>query len=155
MSAPKRPCSATTRAGRPCRAWAVRGSDPPRCAAHGRTAASSQAAYELALCPDELAYPTLNGEIAYPALNDELTCPALNGEIAIARDMLRRLVEALRDGTPSGELVQLAQTCFAGTRTVAGLLRDKRALSGGAADGLMGAIGQALDELSTEWGVDL
>jgi hypothetical protein len=27
-------CTATTAAGRPCRAWAVRGSDPPRCAAH-------------------------------------------------------------------------------------------------------------------------
>ena len=35
------------------------------------------------------------------------------------------------------------------------LLRDKRALSGEAADGLAGAIGQALDELSTEWGIDL
>ena len=27
-------CTAHTAAGRPCRAWAVRGSDPPRCAAH-------------------------------------------------------------------------------------------------------------------------
>jgi plasmid maintenance system antidote protein VapI len=35
------------------------------------------------------------------------------------------------------------------------LLRDKRALSGDAADGLAGAISQVLDELSTEWGVDL
>ena len=29
------PCTATTSAGFPCRAWAVRGSDPPRCAPHG------------------------------------------------------------------------------------------------------------------------
>ena len=35
------------------------------------------------------------------------------------------------------------------------LLRDKRALSGEAADGIAGAISQALDELSTEWGIDL
>ena len=35
------------------------------------------------------------------------------------------------------------------------LLRDQRALSGESADGLLGAIGQALDELSTELGVDL
>lgn len=28
-------CTATTAAGRACRAWAVRGSDPPRCRAHG------------------------------------------------------------------------------------------------------------------------
>ena len=28
------PCSHTTRAGRPCRAWAVHGTDPPACSAH-------------------------------------------------------------------------------------------------------------------------
>ncbi|MBN1640377.1 MAG: hypothetical protein JXA09_04005 [Anaerolineae bacterium] len=31
-------CTATTRRGQPCRAWAVQGSDPPRCAAHGGSA---------------------------------------------------------------------------------------------------------------------
>jgi len=35
------------------------------------------------------------------------------------------------------------------------LLRDQRALSGEAADGIAGAIAQALDELSTELGTDL
>ena len=35
------------------------------------------------------------------------------------------------------------------------LLRDKRALSGDAADGLLSAIGKALDEISTELGVKL
>lgn len=35
------------------------------------------------------------------------------------------------------------------------LLRDKRALSGEAADGIAGAISQALDELSNEWGIEL
>ena len=35
------------------------------------------------------------------------------------------------------------------------LLRDKRALSGEAADGIAGAIAQALDELGTELGADL
>lgn len=35
------------------------------------------------------------------------------------------------------------------------LLRDQRALSGEAADGISGAVAQALDELSNELGVDL
>jgi hypothetical protein len=35
------------------------------------------------------------------------------------------------------------------------LMRDQRALSGEAADGISGAIGQALDELSTHLGVEL
>jgi len=30
-------CSATTRKGHPCKAWAVHGTDPPRCASHGGT----------------------------------------------------------------------------------------------------------------------
>ena len=35
------------------------------------------------------------------------------------------------------------------------MLRDRRALSGEASDGFAGAIAQALDELGSEWGVDL
>ena len=35
------------------------------------------------------------------------------------------------------------------------LLRDQRALSGEAADGIAGAIAQALDELSSELGAEL
>ena len=35
------------------------------------------------------------------------------------------------------------------------LLRDKRALSGQSADGLLDAIGKALDEISTELGIKL
>jgi hypothetical protein len=34
------------------------------------------------------------------------------------------------------------------------LLRDRRALSGDAADGIAGAIAQALDELNSELGID-
>ena len=30
----KQRCTATTRSGRPCRGWAIQGTDPPRCAAH-------------------------------------------------------------------------------------------------------------------------
>jgi hypothetical protein len=32
-------CTATTKKGTPCKGWAVRGSDPPRCGAHGGGAA--------------------------------------------------------------------------------------------------------------------
>jgi hypothetical protein len=38
---------------------------------------------------------------------------------------------------------------------IARLLRDKRALSGKAADGISGAIAQALDEMGTEYGLPL
>ena len=34
MTEPSRRCTATTAAGHPCRAYAVHGTDPPRCAPH-------------------------------------------------------------------------------------------------------------------------
>ncbi len=43
----------------------------------------------------------------------------------------------------------------ANTRRLGRLLRDQRALSGQAADGIAGAIAQALDELSNELGQPL
>ena len=38
-----RPCSFRTKEGRPCRAWAVRGSDPPACSAHLRASVCASA----------------------------------------------------------------------------------------------------------------
>ena len=35
----KTPCTATTRQDQPCRAWALPGTDPPRCAPHGGASA--------------------------------------------------------------------------------------------------------------------
>jgi len=91
----------------------------------------------------------------------------LDDEIAIARVTLRRILALLSADRvhrmPEGETVpmtpvdyaRLAALLLAGARTVARLLRDKRALSGEAADGIAGAIAQALDELSTELGIKL
>jgi hypothetical protein len=71
--------------------------------------------------------------------------------------VLRRLLLYLRDhpDLDAATLARLAPLAFRGTLTVARLLRDQRALSGEAADGIAGAIGQALDELGSAWGVEL
>jgi hypothetical protein len=50
---------------------------------------------------------------------------------------------------------RLAALSLAGARTIARLLRDKRALPGEAADGIPGTIAQAIDGLSTERGIPL
>ena len=47
-------CTATTAAGRTCRAWAVRGTDPPRCAAHRDRAEGASVTEELAAQIDDL-----------------------------------------------------------------------------------------------------
>ena len=151
----------------PCKAWAIRGSDPPRCSAHaGRNAGAgappgnqnrrTHGFYASALLPEELA--------DLVACSGDMT---LDDEIAIARVTLRRILALLSADrvhrTPEGTTVEmtpvdyarLAALLLAGARTVARLLRDKRALSGEAADGISGAISQAIDELSTEWGIPL
>ncbi|MDX1664830.1 MAG: hypothetical protein R3272_13645 [Candidatus Promineifilaceae bacterium] len=152
-------CTATTAAGNPCRAHAVRGSDPPLCSIHsgrvvegrrGNQNARTHGFYAHTLDAQELA-----DLVAYAG--DE----TLEDEIAVNRVLLRRLMEYLaRVQEAEGELSRadlatIGPLILRSTHNIARLLRDRRALSGDSADGLMGAIGQALDELSTEWGIEL
>jgi hypothetical protein len=132
--APAVRCAATTATGTPCKAWAVRGSDPPRCAAHRRSQA---------------APPPEAGEAAPPSL-----------DAAIA-DLYRRLGqlsryidERLADLEP-GLYARLASLQGQLTSRLGRLLRDRQQLEGDAADQLIQAVHQALDDISTEWGVEL
>jgi len=154
---PSRRCSHITRKGQPCRAWAMHGTDPPVCSVHAGLAGAppgnqygrTHGFYSTVLEPDELA-----DLVVYA---DDLS---LDDEIAAARVGLRRVLSALTaakdDGPASRQAYgHLAGLVFEGARTVARLLRDQRAISGDAAGGLSGAIAQALDELSVEWGIEL
>jgi hypothetical protein len=99
-------------------------------------------------------YPLLPGELAgLEALTDD---SSLENEIRVARVTLRRVM-AQMDQTPADPetLAKLGALVMSGARTIARLLRDERALTGQAADGIAGAIGQALDELSVELGLEL
>jgi hypothetical protein len=163
-------CSYVSSDGQPCKAWAIRGSEPPCCSAHSGLNAGAGALfkdqerrthsfYSPALQPEELA--------DLDACAEELS---LDDEIATTRVTLRRILallsveraerspehpRAAEGGMEPRDYARLARLALIGGRTVARLLRDKRALSGEAADGLAGAISQALDELSTEWGIEL
>ena len=74
---------------------------------------------------------------------------SLDEEIGMLRICMRRVLEANID--PAKTLQLLSK----GTGQLATLMRAKRALSGEAADGLADAFAKALDELSTELGIDL
>ena len=67
------------------------------------------------------------------------------------------IAEAQANGarTGSGDLVRLFELYTQASSRLSRMLRDRRALSGEAADGISGAIAQAMDELGTEMGVDL
>lgn len=74
---------------------------------------------------------------------------SLDEEIAMLRVAMRRVLEAPIDPARTLQLLSRA------TGQLATLMRAKRALSGDAADGLAGAFAKALDELSTELGIEL
>jgi hypothetical protein len=74
---------------------------------------------------------------------------SLDEEIGMLRVCMRRVLEA--DIDPA----KILQLLSRGVGQLATLMRAKRALSGKAADGLADAFAKALDELSTELGVDL
>ena len=125
----KQRCTALTSAARPCQAWAVRGSDPPRCAAHGGLE---------------------------PAEAEQNSQEALEQEIYAVRRLLWRLLDHLNEDPEPRlqEITVIAPILLDTTRTMAHLLRDQRALRGDTAEGIAGAIGQALDELAVEWGLN-
>jgi hypothetical protein len=124
------------RDGTPCRAWAVRGSDPPRCAAHGGRRPQPIASEEIPVDIDEVIR-----------------------DLAKKQRRLSAYIEAYLDTHPKPlvvkDLARLFQIHGLNASRIGRLLRDQRALSGEASDGIAGAIAQALDELATELDTDL
>ncbi len=149
-------CQATTKSGRPCGAWAVRGSSPPRCSAHlGRNAGAgapkgnqnrrTHGFYGRYYTADEL-----------DALQQFAADDSLDSEIGVVRVALRRALRVLQDEESDPAMVAaLMPLIFAGGRTVARLLRDRRLLSGEDADTIMREMADALEELGADWGVNL
>jgi plasmid maintenance system antidote protein VapI len=137
-------CTGQTRQGRPCLAWAVRGSSPPRCSAHGGRSPSPLPADPVAAEPED---PASDAEAIASIIRD----------LAAKQQRLSALIDShLNDESlTTADLARLLALHGLNASRLGRLLRDKRALSGDAADGLAGAIGQVLDELSSEWGVDL
>ena len=151
----KRPCSVPD-----CRAWAVRDSDPPLCAAHipesdggappGNRNAMVHGFYASTLHPDDLA-----------TLDEEATASSLDGEILIIRLALRRLQHMILSGATPGpnprrleanDYARFIGLTFQGANTLSRLLRVRWELPDNPWDRIMDA---ALDSLSEEWGVEL
>jgi hypothetical protein len=151
---PALPCSATTRAGNPCRAYAEAGS--AYCRVHRQALPAVPAApvaeamrgaqglYGRLLTPEDVA--------SLPAAG---AAQSLDDEIAFTRVVIRRLADLLEQTDGVAEATRLADALLRGTGRVADLLRAQQALSQQAAEGLMQAVEQALDELAKEWGVQL
>jgi hypothetical protein len=153
------PCSHTTKAGNPCRAWAVEGTDPPACSAHaGRNVgaggppanqnARTHGFYGRILSQQELA--DLVSYASDMSLDDEISC---------VRVALRRALEFVRDDSQRLDhdtFLRALGLIFHGARAVAYLVRLRQELAAAAGhDPFLDIIDQALDALGEEWGIEL
>jgi hypothetical protein len=212
-------CSHNTKAGRPCRAWAVRGSDPPTCSFHLRSGAGENARVQarssdlMAILGEITQEPAGSGDLRHNfgehtqepgcstqlrsgvgensqeqarssdlrydpgeqtrepgfydrTLSDEELADlvihaaelSLDDEIACTRSVVRRTLEFLgqQPGALSEtEYLRAAGLVLQGTRTIARLLREQQALSGGSDSRFQDIMDAALDGLSEEWGIEL
>ena len=124
-----------------CRAWAMRGEE--LCYAHLR----KRGLYRRFFTEEEVQEIE---EVASSSLRDpagnQLT---LDDVIEVLKVLIGRVLDREEDSSKALPLVER------GVRSLVSALRAKRALSGEAADGLAAAFAQALDELSTELGIEL
>ena len=132
-----RHCEAITAEGRACNAWAVRSSEPPRCAAHsGLTGA-----------PAGNRNAEKHG--VYSRRVDEIG--GIEDAVADLEHRLTRLthyIDQVEDPDMMPALALYGQMISRYGR----LLRDKRALSGESADNILELLGQAAEEVATELG---
>ena len=127
-----------------CRAWAVRGEE--LCYAHLR----KRGLYRRFFTEEEVQEIE---EVASSSLQDpagnQLT---LDDVIEVLKVLIFRILEREKKNHDLGKAIPLMEKAV---RSLIAALKAKRALSGEAADGLAAAFAQALDELSTELGVEL
>ena len=163
-------CTAPTASGKPCKAYAIQDSNPPRCSAHagrnkgagappGNHNAETHGFYDRAYSLEELA--DLVAHAANMTLDDEIAAVRVGIQRALLKikdgrtnDIDKEGDEYERDLT-AAEYAALTGLITTGANTVARLLRARRSVSGDAADGIAGAIAQALDEIGNELGLDL
>ncbi len=154
-----------TRAGKPCRAAALPGSNPPHCAAHGGTGKKPGAPAPVS--DPQLTDPSTKRNrrnqnarkhgfyASYEAAG--ITIDDVLADLAAKQAALSDYIDAhlTAEDADLAALTHLFELHAQTASRLGRLLRDKRALTGEAADGIAGAIAQALDELATELQADI
>ena len=146
----KRRCTQLTKTGNYCRAWALRDSDPPTCAMHAGRVTGQGA-------PEGNRNAITHGLYASIDLDDP-EHPPINGVIQdlVARQVqLSALIDTHLDDLTIQDLARLFAIHGQNASRLGRLLRDRKALSGGAADRFQQIVDMALDGLSAEWDIEL
>ena len=146
----KRRCTHPTKSGQPCRAWALKGSDPPTCAIHAGRVTGQGA-------PPGNRNRVTHGFYADFDLYDP-DAPPINGiiqDLAARMAQLSQIIESYADELSIADLVTLFRVHGQNASRLGRLLRDRDALSGDSTDRLTQIFDAALDALSEEWEVEL
>lgn len=180
MSTPSRRCTAVRADGEPCRAWAVRGSDPPRCGVHGGTNAPIGAparntnALQHGAYADRSTLRRIAADVVEddPADLEEFLRPgglegrdpgAVEGwhietvilDLSLKLAVLSRFIHANLDDLTVEQFGGLLRIHGQNASRLGRLLRDRRAITGDTGGHFEQALDRALDQLSAELGVDL
>lgn len=139
-----RRCSALRKDGRPCRAWAVRGSDPALCANHLDREPEASGFYERSYSIEEAA------DLLYKTAEKDL-----KEELGVTRVTLRRALEQMQQELDAAEYARLIELIFRGAHTIADIMRAQNSLSGGGEDFVPPVIGEVLTEIGNERGIEL
>jgi DNA-binding ferritin-like protein len=124
-----------------CRAWAIR--DDIYCRAHSH----KRRFYSKFFTQEEV------DKIESMAASAEL---GLDEEAALLRVLIARVLgKEMKKEENQRDPRKTLESVAKGVNQLVSVLRARRALSGEAADGLTAAFAKALDELSTELGVEL
>jgi hypothetical protein len=150
-------CTELTASGTPCKAWAVHGTDPPRCAAHGGGKAPVGA-------PPGNRNAETHGFYSQPR-TDARSCVSCVSTPASIDDIFNGLAEKqaqldryITDNLPDLDaevVIKLLGLYAQNASRLSRILRDRAAITGETADELDDAISEALRLASHELGVDL
>ncbi|MCJ7737360.1 MAG: hypothetical protein MUQ10_08625 [Anaerolineae bacterium] len=143
----RRRCTSLKADGTPCKAWAMRDTMPALCVTHAARTTAADANPGIGM-PSGSA----NSQSSPSPEMIEKVIDDLAGKQA---QLSAYITERLDQGADVQGLARVFALHGQNASRLGRLLRDQRALSGDAADGIAGAIAQALDELSTELGADL
>jgi hypothetical protein len=145
MTRKKQRCLATTKAGHPCKAWAVAGSDPPRCDRHGGPQPADAAPPENAVTsdPGEQAGSDPGAQAGVPG-----SITSLDDAIDHLTENLEQLAAFIREHQDELTVYELARVCEVRGQNVsrfARLLRERAAQAGELDGELAAQIDEALD----------
>ncbi len=147
-----RRCTALSASGDPCRAWAVRASDPPRCAPHGggRAPVGAPLGNRNAVTHGYYAStPAPDPSDGLPFSIDDVIASLFDKQL-----ILSRYIDENEDHLSIRQYARLVGLYGQGASCLGRLLRDRMALAP-PADGVGPVIRQALDELNEELRIEL